>query len=322
MNKLKACFLFIIFAAVAVLGEPETVPDYDIDLRDYRPFGSRTKVALLEQKSKLKMKMDLPMLDGALALYPVYSAFARAVYPERDYGFYESKSAVRCTNTRTTYQNLIAGYADIIFVMPPSKEQIAMAKKANVTFRYTPIGKEAFVFFVNSQNPVSNLTVKQIQGIYSERIVNWREVGGKNERIRAFQRNENSGSQTAFVAFMKGLSIMAPPQDDVIHDMGSIIVRTSDYQNHGNAIGFSFRYFVNEMVGTRGIKILEVNGVYPEQKTITNGTYPISNELFAITLESNDKPNVHKLLEWIISEQGQYLVGKTGYSPITEFDKK
>ena len=170
--------------------------------------------------------------------------------------------------------------------------------------------------FVNLHNPVVDLTIEQLQGIYSGEIKNWRTLGGKDETIRPFQRNENSGSQTAFIHFMQGKTIMKPPMEDVVGGMGGIVSQTADYANYGNSIGFSFRFYVNEMAQNKEVKILKINGVYPDLETIRNGVYPLSSSFFAITLSGNDKPNILKFLDWIISEQGQYLVEKTGYCPI------
>ena len=200
----------------------------------------------------------------------------------------------------------------------PSKEQQDYAKEEGASFRYTPIGREAFVFFVNSENPVESITIEQLKFIYSGKITNWREVGGKNWSIRPFQRNENSGSQSAFLRFMEGEQIMDPPEEGVIGDMGGIISQTANYANYKSAIGFSFRFYANEMVGDKGIKLLKIDGVYPDTEAIDNGTYPLSSSFYAISLESNNKPNVLKLLEWIQSDQGQYLVRETGYSPLSE----
>ena len=51
----------------------------------------------------------------------------------------------------------------------------------NTEFEYTEIGKEGFIFFVNKDNPITSLTSEQIKGIYSGKITNWKEVGGKDE---------------------------------------------------------------------------------------------------------------------------------------------
>jgi len=282
-------------------------------LNEYTPFAKKSKVAVLDTLSTLRFEADIPLLDGATALYPVYAAFARAVYPKKKYSLYFS--AVACNNTIWAYDRLINKKVDIIFVAPPSKKQLEAAEKAGVSFHYSPIGKEAFVFFVNANNPVENLTIEQLQAIYSGEITNWKEVGGNDEPIRPFQRNENSGSQTAFVHFMQEKSIVEPPTENVFIEMLGIVNQTADYANYGNAIGFSFRFYVNEMVKNNEVKILKINGVYPDMETIAQGSYPLASPFFAITLADNEKPNVKKFLDWIVSEQGQYLVKKTGYCP-------
>jgi phosphate transport system substrate-binding protein len=112
----------------------------------YAPYAENTQATVLDTVATLKLETDLPLLDGATALYPLYSAFAQAVYPEKNYNLYNSE--VTCSNTIGSYQKLIDKKVDIIFVAPPSKEQLGEAERAGVNFRYTPIGKEAFVFFV------------------------------------------------------------------------------------------------------------------------------------------------------------------------------
>ena len=290
------------------------VREGSLDLRLYAPYAKKTQAVFLDTISTLRLETDLPLLNGATALYPVYSAFAQAVYPKKKYDWYGGE--VACNNTVRAYEKLINKTADIIFVARPSKKQLESAEKAGVNFRYTPIGKEAFVFFVNSQNPVSDLTTEQLQSIYSGEITNWKDLGGNDELIRPFQRNENSGSQTAFVHFMQEKTIMEPPTENVHYIMEPIVTQTADYKNYGNAIGYSFRFYVKEMVKNEEVKILKINGVYPDLGTIGNGTYPLSSSFFAITLTDNNKFNVTKFLEWIVSEQGQYLVKKTGYCPI------
>lgn len=141
----------------------------------------------------------------------------------------------------------------------------------------TPIGKEAFVFFVNQSNTVDNLTLDQVRGIYSGAVTNWKEVGGKNTAIRAFQRPESSGSQTALQSLMGDTPIMTPIQQDVAGGMGGIIRRTAAYQNRDNAIGYSFLFYATEMVRDYDIKLLSLNGVTPNRENIRNGSYPASS---------------------------------------------
>ena len=292
------------------------VSENDFDLREYQPFVDSTKAVFLNEKSTLMLKENLPVLDGATALYPLYSAFAQAVFPKKEYRLFCDDCEVQYSNTMQAYDKIVYDKVDIIFVAEPSKWQLENAKKHNVELKKTIIGKEAFVFFVNAKNPVDNLTVEQVQDIYSGKITNWKEVGGNDEEIKAFQRNTGSGSQTAFLNFMKGKKIINPISENVVGGMLGVISRVSDYGNYGNSIGFSFKFFTNSMVNSSEIKILKINGIFPDIQSISNEQYPITGNIYAITNAKNNKENVLKFLDWILSKQGQYLVEKTGYCPI------
>lgn len=131
-----------------------------------------------------------------------------------------------------------------------------MARRAAKELHLTPIGREAFVFFVNSRNPVEGLTVEQIQGIYTGQITNWNQVGGKNQPIRPFQRLENSGSQSALLRLMDGLPLIEPEKEDRVGGMGGIIQQVASYRNYKNSIGFSFRFYASEMAANDQIRLL------------------------------------------------------------------
>jgi phosphate transport system substrate-binding protein len=209
------------------------------------------------------------------------------------------------------------GQVDVIFVARPSKDQLAEAKSKGLELKLTPIGYEAFVFFVNSKNKVDGLSTKQIQDIYSGELTNWQDAGGKKEKIRAFQRPDNSGSQTMLQKIMEGKNLMTPPKEDVVAGMGGIIERTSSYRNYKNAIGYSFLFFATEMIHNNQINLLKIDGVYPDKNTIKSKEYPFTAELYAVTTNTKN-PNVDSFIEWILSPQGQSLVEKTGYIPVIE----
>ncbi len=294
-----------------------TLRDNDNLLAQYQPYYEETKVAELSEESTLKINENIPKMDGATALYPMYSAFAKAVYPKEMLEEASTGNGIlKCSTTTNAYYNIVTGDADIIFVGGPSKEQEEFAKENGVELVYTPIGKEAFVFFVNSKNPLENITINQIQDIYSGKITKWDElnVAGFGE-IRAFQRDEGSGSQTALIKLMDDKELMKPIEENVIGGMGGIISKTADYKNYKNAIGYSFRYYSQEMVNNNQIKLLNIEGIEPNLNNIENGTYPIASEFFAVTRANADE-NTKKLLDWVLSNQGQELVEKTGYTPV------
>ena len=320
-------FLVVFLGAGAYMGlgayrdSIPTMDDRALMLHEYDPFREGTKAVKLDEPSTLQLTREEVLtlrLDGATALYPLYSAFVQATWPEPQFEYKDNRLA--CTNTVYAYERLITGETDLIFVAGPSQAQLDMAAQAGVELHLTPIGKEAFVFFVNSRNPVTSLTVEQIQGIYSGQITNWKEVGGKNQSIRPFQRAENSGSQTALQSLMGDLPLLEPEEEDVIADMGGIIRQVASYRNYKNAIGFSFRFYSTEMVADDQIRLLALNGVEPTKETIRDGSYPISSYFYAVTAApigqpapQETDPLLSKFLDWVLSEQGQEIVERTGY---------
>ncbi len=232
-KKLALCLLAVAVGCGAYVGHGlwrdsiPTMDDRDLLLWQYEPFAPDTKAASLDESSTLTLSEDaLLRLDGATALYPVYAGFVQAVYPQGEYPLYAATEdgcgLVTCSGTVDAYHRLIQGDTDLIFAAAPSQEQLDMAAQAGVELHLTPIGREAFVFFVNSENPVEGLTVEEIQGIYTGQITNWSQVGGKNQSIRPFQRRENSGSQSALLRLMEGLPLIEPEQEDRVGDMGGI----------------------------------------------------------------------------------------------------
>ncbi len=286
-------------------------------LNRYYPGAENSLVATLDEESTLTLKDDLPRMDGATALYPVYAAFANAVYPKESIGYpYKEDVPVICTTTSNAYESIIRGDTDIIFVAAPSQEQEEAAKRAGVSLTFTPIGKEAFVFFVNSKNPIENLSVEQIQGIYSGSITKWEALGVKNfGSIRPFQREEGSGSQSALQRMMGDIPIMEAEITQTVTFMEGILTQVADYKNYKNAIGYSFRFYSTEMVKNGQIKLLSLNGVYPSKESIADGSYPVASEFYAVTRSDADD-NTKALLAWIQGSQGQALVEKTGYNPL------
>ena len=278
----------------------------------YMPFTDSPYLARLDEKVSLQFTLDeeLPRLDGATALFPVYCSFVEATYHKQA----DIKSLVQFSRTTKAYENLIKGETDIIFVAGPSKEQMTMAKEAGVEFQMYPIGYEAFVFIVNSKNPVSNISIQQIRDIYSGKITRWSELGGNNAKIRPFQRDKNSGSQTAFEKiFGKENEMLAPEMRQVASGMGGLVDAVADYENHSNAIGYSFRYYIETMENNPGIKILSLSGIAPTKETIRNKTYPICDSFYAITVKGRETENVKRFIEWMQGSQAQTLIEKVGY---------
>ncbi|MDE6709117.1 MAG: substrate-binding domain-containing protein, partial [Oscillospiraceae bacterium] len=207
------------------------------------------------------------------------------------------ESAVQYRNTLRAYTAVVDGTADIIFVAAPSEAQLQYADEKGVELVFEPIGREAFVFIVNDKNPVDSLTVQQIRDIYSGKITSWSDLGGGNYPINALQRLEGSGSQSALVKFM-----------------GDVPLKENTSNVFGKSLGFSFRYFVTGLSGKQGIKMLAVDGVYPDRENISSGSYPVTMDFYAVYRADNGNENVPKVIEWILSDEGQRLIEESGYS--------
>lgn len=294
----------------------------------YEPFSEELMAmqTLRSEKLQLTEKQVMGMkLDGATALYPVYAGFVQAVYPEGEYRRYDGTNEdglglVTCTGTNDAYERLLTGETDMIFVAGPSDAQLARAAELGMELHMTPIGREAFVFFVNHENPVEGLTVEQIQGIYSGNITRWSDVGGRRQSIRAFQRAEDSGSQTALQRLMGDIPLMEPKKEDRIAGMGGIIRQVASYRNYKNALGFSFRFYCTEMVANGDIRLLALNGVMPTKESIRDGSYPVSSSFYAVTAAPVGAPvpqerdeTMKAFVDWILSEEGQQVVENSGY---------
>ena len=280
-----------------------------IEVGKFLPHNENSELVRID--SSLKLTGNLPVLDGATALVPVYAAFIDAVYPEGCVTFkggsfsadnyygenFASDSKMQYKNSVRGFTALVDGETDIFFCASPSAEQKQYAEDNGVELVYVPIGLEAFVFFVNANNPVNGLTTQQIRDIYAGEYKNWADVGGVNRVINPVTRPKGSGSQSAMDSFMGEREIATKSPFAVV----------------GASIGYSFRYYMDGMVSNDSVKMLSLNGVYPDAENIKNGTYPVIAEFYAAYRADNTNENIQKLIDWILSDEGQTIIEKSGY---------
>ncbi len=256
---------------------------------------------------------NYPKVDASLAIHPLVNAIAANFI-----GVKESDLSYTYTKTRTSevYHNLIDGKVDVIFAAEISEEDKAYAEEMGVELNIIPATSSAFVFIVNSENPVNGLTFEEIQDIYTGKITSWSEVGGTDSDILPYQRPTGSGSQTAMLSLvMKDKEIMSPPTELVEGEMGGLIDAIAQYDNSKDALGYSYFYYVNTMYKRDTIKMLEVNGVAPTVETIKNGEYPIYTNGFIVTRSDCDE-NTQKWVDAVLSDRGSKIIEELGYVPV------
>ena len=267
-----------------------------------------------EEMSTTFTKEEWPVVDGATAFLPFYQEMtARMLGITNE----EAAEYLMCSTTDYAYPNLWQRKADIIFCLGPSHEQVNSAAEAGVEFAETPFAREGFVFFVNKDNPVDDISCEQLHDIYAGKITNWKELGGNDEEIIAYQRTEGSGSQTGlYLHIINQAEVQEPPKEKRISTMGEIIDAVAGYENAEGAIGYSYRYFVTNMHYDDQIKMLKVEGVYPDYDSIADGSYPLISNVSAVFRKDEPEDSaVRKIADWCRGPQGAWLAKELGYVP-------
>ena len=275
----------------------------------------------IDEKILFSDKKLYPRVDGSTALLPL---MAQVRSNALGISLEEAENDTTCTKTNMAWNNLFDRNADVLIVgeMPGEVrmelEYANERKSPKQQLLYAPVRREGLVFIVNKSNPVESLTKQQLIDIYTGKITNWKEVGGNDAKIEAFQREEKSGSQTIFrKILMKNIEPEAKEMMYYPAEMDDLIDVLASYDNSNNAIGYSVYYYVTQMYKNDNLKLIKVEGVMPSNETIANFTYPLLNESYtAIRVDEPIGSNARKLYDYIRSNQGKEAVIEAGYVPV------
>lgn len=264
---------------------------------------------------------DMAMIDGSTATIPITAELFRQFFDFTDMQV-ERNDVVLHSTTHSAYLNLIDRQprvsdirTSLIFVTPPSDEEQEYAKSKNVELELTPIAKDGFVFITHKDNPVDSLTIEQIQDIYTGKITNWKQVGGEDREIRAYQREKNSGSQTAMEQMvMQGKEMLSPIDVKVHFGMGMLVDAVAEYENGPASIGYTYYYYINNLYKNENIKVLKVNGIAPVNDNLISGAYPFTTSYYAVIRgdEPEDSP-ARILRDYLLTPEGQDIISMAGY---------
>ena len=257
---------------------------------------------------------EFPPLDGSTACIPL---IAQMLADTTGMDLEEARSSITVSTTAYAWENF--GLYDtttrmlVVYEAPDYvKEEL---QEANVELEQKPIGVDALVFIVNEDNPVQALTRQQLRDIYAGKLTNWKDVGGEDADIVAFQRREDSGSQTLFKKLLiQGGELMTPPSELAPAAMGELVDSIADYNNSANAIGFSVYYYIDQMYTKPGLRLLAVDGVTPGNDTLADGSYPLCNDFYAVIHPdaAADSPE-RRLYDWLDTPAGVQCIEKAGY---------
>lgn len=273
-----------------------------------------------------------PRIDGSTVAVPMAVEFAR-----QHLGFSDedANSFVAFSTTDVAYENLIRKTSDamgmlrsentftdenhpvdLIIVTAPSDDELALAKKEGVTLVMKPVCYDAFVFITHKDNPVDSLTLDEVRGIYSGRITNWKEVGGEDKPIIAYQREENSGSQTGMINLVMGELPLLPPETvRIIQGMGMLVDTVAEYRNGSASIGYTYRYYIDNLYKNEDIKILRIDGISSDAENLQSNAYPLTVSYYGIIRGGEESSPGGLFLDWMLSKEGQQCIGQAGYIP-------
>ncbi len=258
-------------------------------------------------------KDNYPRVDASLAIQPLAEAIKKNFVPSGDV----QEIDMEYLNTHEGFLGVVDGTRDVCFMSYPSDEEMAYAKEKGVELEIVRATNSAFVFIVNVDNPVNNLTLQQIKDIYSGKITNWKDVGGEDAKIIPYQRPVNSGSQSGMLQLvMKDTPLMTPPTMELTVGMGDLVDAVAQYDNSRYAIGYSYYYYVNTMYKRDKIKILAVDGIPANKETISTGEYPIMTSGWLVFRK--DEPASSMTRKWVqavTSERGAKIIEAEGYVP-------
>jgi len=258
------------------------------------------------------LREDFPKIDGSTSLIPLEAGIRTEIFGKT---IEEATLDVSHSSTWLSFHNLITGDVDMIFSCPLSEEQWKMADERGILLEAIPVAYEGFVFVVNANNPVDELTQDELRKIYSGEITNWKEVGGNDAEIIAYQRNKDSGSQNYMIEFMGEVPLMDAPEEGRPSSMVGLMNAVAYNDNAENAIGYSVYAYAADMYGGGSeIKFIKVDGAEVSKNNMAKGTYPLLGYNYAVfdSEEPAGSP-VRMLVEWMTSDEGQLAIAKAGY---------
>lgn len=215
---------------------------------------------------------------------------------------------------------LINGTVDIANASRAMKQKEIDEATANgiIPIEYV-VAIDALAIIVHPDNPVEQLTIDQLSDIYTGRITNWSEVGGKDEAIVLLSRETNSGTHVYFLEEVvrkgdKEITDIFAPQTLL---MPSSVGITSELRRNPNAIGYDGLGYVDEAHE----KIIHVAVddqspyVKPSVASASDGSYPIARNLYMYTA-GEPTGAIKTYLDWILSSSGQEIVLQLGFVPL------
>lgn len=264
----------------------------------------------------------MPIIDGSTSTYPFTNAVYNILFSNGDN---HPQKPAKHSKSHATYQRLINGEIDMSFAsVYPASDILKMAEEKGVEIELIPIAYDAMIFFTNKDNTIEGLTSEQISNIYvNNAYENWNELGGPDALLYPYCRNNDSGSHAQMEKhFLNGneihSKIMSETRSEAMQSILTDVIDAKTEEPLGYGLGYSIYYYYHNadmVLGTKShLKLLAIDGVHPNDFTIADGTYPLSNNTYiAIRKDTPLDSPARKMAEFMLTEEGQQCVQNAGF---------
>jgi phosphate transport system substrate-binding protein len=166
--------------------------------------------------------------------------------------------------------------------------------------------------YVAVDNPLKELSMEQLELIFTGKIRNWKGVGGPDAPITVYSRENSSGTYEFFKEnVLKGKDFAASAQT-----MPGTAAVLQAVAKDKNGIGYGGAAY------GAGAKHLQIKpnatapAIEPTEETVVGQKYPIWRYLYIYVNPALDKEDIAVFLNWIRSDEGQKVVKEVGYYPL------
>jgi phosphate transport system substrate-binding protein len=208
---------------------------------------------------------------------------------------------------------LINGTTDICNASRPMKN----SERNQLKQRYNTLGveikaaKDGLSIYLNDSNPVKELSLDQLKGIYTGKITNWSEVGGNNAKIIVYGRENSSGTYV----YLKDFVLGGEDYTSKMQSLPGTAAVVNAVAKDKNAIGYGGAAYGKGIKFAKVKKDANSQGYEPNAENIKTGNYPITRYLYMYT-KSKPTGAMKDYIDWILSSEGQDIVVKVGYFPV------
>ena len=204
-----------------------------------------------------------------------------------------------------------------------SSRAIKFKERANFREKDLPfdewiVALDALAVIVHNDNPVDSMTLKQLKAIYQGKITNWKQLGGNDESIVAYNRESSSGTYGFFQKKVLEGERFGKLQS--VGANGELVEKVADNTLTIAYVGIAYV----DPTSVKQIKIYNPElgrSVVPSIETAVSGDYPLKRPLFFYSLQ-RDRKRLKPVTDFLQSQAGQELVIGTGYPPNPKYYNK